>query len=221
MPIRWSNNSFKWEALTLTILVRDTITNKQGEAWQWLQDVWSVQAVSDANYSLKQEGRQRLHFAAWKDLLQYFCGPEKLSQKELSGPTCPVNPHRTVFGLYRKVAENVVPNYLAFVAVTMNPGASKINTEVWLTLKAIENQSKLRVHRLTVNITNRRATCFPRWQYFMLIYIQMACTSFSLNFCITARFLCLESALISDICKSTFSLSITCITAAGPMADLL
>lgn len=58
-----------------------------------------------------------------------------------------------------------------------------------LTLKAIENQSKLRVHRLIVNITNRRATCFPRWQYFMLIYIQMACTSFSLNFCITARFL--------------------------------
>lgn len=50
-------------------------------------------------------------------------------------------------------------------------GHQKATQRSVITLKAIENQSNLRVQRLIVNITNRRATCFPRLQYFILIYI--------------------------------------------------
>lgn len=181
-----------------------------------------LKTVSDANYSLKQEGRQRLHFAAWKDLLQYFCGPEKLStQKNHQDQlvlSILIEPCLTCIGKWQKILSPIILPLRQW-QWTLEHQKSTLRSA--LTLKAIENQSNRRVHKLIVNITNRRATCFPRWQYFMLIYIQMAWTSFSLNICITARFLWLESALISDICKSTFSLSITCITAAGSMADLL
>lgn len=51
--------------------------------------------------------------------------------------------------------------------------------------------------QLIVNISYWTATCFSQLHHSQLIYIQVAHTSFSLNFCITVHFLWLESAFIS------------------------
>lgn len=52
--------------------------------------------------------------------------------------------------------------------------------------------------QLIVNISYRTATCFPELHHPQLIYIQVAYTTFSLNFCITVHFLWLESAFLSE-----------------------
>lgn len=203
----------------MTILVRDTLTNKQGEAWQWLQDIWK-QSVMPTTPSNKKADRgctlqhERTCYSTFVGQRSY---PKKNHQDQLVLSIL-IEPCLTCIGKWQKMLSPIILPLRQW-QWTLEHQKSTLRSA--LRLKAIENQSNRRVHRLIVNITNRRATCFPKWQYFMLIYIQMAWTSFSLNICITARFLWLESALISDICKSTFSLSITCITAAGSMADLL
>lgn len=203
----------------MTILVRDTLTNKQGEAWQWLQDIWK-QSVMPTTLSNKKADRgctlqyERTCYSTFVGQRSY---PKKNHQDQLVLSIL-IEPCLTCIGKWQKMLSPII---LPLRQWQWTLEHQKSTLRFALTLKAIENQSNRRVHRLIVNITNRRVTCFPRWQYFMLIYIQMAWTSFCLNIYITARFLWLESTLISDICKSTFSLSITCITATGPMADLL
>lgn len=76
--------------------------------------------------------------------------------------------------------------------------------------------------QLIVNISYRTATCFPELHHSQLIYIQVAHTSFSLNFCITVHFLWLESAfLLKLFCKSAALPHVTYTKTSESMTDLL
>lgn len=140
-----------------------------------------------------------------------FCARTVLPKRTFSSNFSVSPPHRNSFGLYMQSEWQwkFVPMTLSLRWQWHTTEESESYFEVfniiithWVPIQSECDLSYTELLewciQLIVNISYRTTTCFLQLHHPQLIYIQVAQTSFSLNFCITVHFLWLESAFLSQ-----------------------